>query len=372
MSSVDIAAQFAAQVAATLGQPTQRQVQPQDVPAQATSATDGPATEPVASQETTTVESTEVPAAVVHEQKPVETPVADVSQSGAPEPAAPDQADSKLATQSTPETQESTPVVVAKKTPSPDRDEPTTKRVAEKKKVTKIAVASVTLAPVSVAKPDTAKDSAVDATDVVVHKNTEETSTTITHKPEPKTRTKSLENETKPVSSGQVETPVSVPSKAKTEVSRETKAPDVTAVEESRAKSATVTPVVVDEVDPKMKDVEGRCTCSYCLVEELCYVDPNNCLALRIGGPDGGSVVEMFCEEINSNCTIHDSSMQFVFTPIYIELTRSLLTSAHDREKRSCCCNVHLIYQVLQQFIPIFLYIFRLFSDFLLLFLSMW
>ena len=274
MSSVDIAAQFAAQVAATLGQPTQRQVQPQEVPAaQATSATDVASTEETASQETTAAESTEVPAVVVNEQKTVETPVTDVSQSVAPEPTVPDQVDSKVVTvpQSTPETKDSTPVVTAKKTPSPDRDVPTTKHVAEKK-VTKIAVASVTLAPVSVTEPDAAKDSAADATDVVVHKNTDETSTTITHKPASETRTKSSESESKPVPTVQVETPVSVPSKAKTEVSRETKAPDVTVVvEESRAKSATVSPVEDDEVDPKLKDVEGRCHHSCCQAKEWCY-----------------------------------------------------------------------------------------------------
>ena len=274
MSSVDIAAQFAAQVAATLGQPTQRQVQPEEVPAaQATSATDVASTEETASQESTAAGSAKVPtAAVVQEQKPVETlPVTDVSQSVAPEPTAPDQTDSKpvTVTPSTAVTDDSTPVVMAaKKTPSPDRDVPTTKRVAEKK-VTKIAVASVTLAPVSVAEPVAPKDSAADATDVVVHKNTEETSATITHKPESETRTKSSESESKPVPTVQVETPVSVPSKAKTEVSRETKAPDVTVVvEESRAKSATVSPVEDDEVDPKLKDVEGRCSCCYCLAEE--------------------------------------------------------------------------------------------------------
>lgn len=267
-SNNDIAAQFAAQVAATLsskGQPTQRQAQgvpPQvgstnaDMPEAEQSAT------PVPIQQSTADESTEVPATTAGDPKAMEAPeaVANVGQSAselaAPKQVEPDQADFKpepAARQLTPEAEERQPVAVTKKTPSPAKDAPTMKSVLEET-TPKVAVASVTVAQIR--EPSPAKDTTVEHSAVytkIVCENTHALSTVVSTKTRTET-TKILENESKPALSSQDFVPV----ESKSEVLVEKKMPDVVAAaEESRAKIP-----VTSEAEHKVKDMEGRCCCS--------------------------------------------------------------------------------------------------------------
>ena len=269
-SNNDIAAQFAAQVAATLSskvQPTQRQAQgvpPQvgstnaDMPEAEQSAT------PVPIQQSTADESTEVPATTAEDPKAMEVPeaVVNVGQSAselaAPKQVEPDQADFKpepAARQLTPEAEERQPVAVTKKTPSPEKDAPTTKSVLEET-TPKVAVASLTVAQIR--EPSPAKDTTVEHSAVytkTVCENTDALSTAVSTKTRTETK-KNLENESKPALSSQDVVPV----ESKSEVLVEKKMPDVVAAaEESRAKIP-----VTSEAEHKVKDMEGRWCCCSC------------------------------------------------------------------------------------------------------------